>query len=228
MVPKTQHLVSLFSKKITARFVFFDFGSVLPSVKLDYQAMFETAEIGNKRANRTLTPELRAGQLPRTQSCPEKTLRFRLLPPQPSRALARCGWLIRKGQLYQYPRIFVLLVTRYAARGIAHAACAPRAQLTWTLTLILSLKGRGVTQSSAVPKAVLNHSVSDDTRRNKNSQTLRAFRAENPAGRQPAGILREARGRMTACRCGGICGNTCVRLGYKCEPGLLTTAQMVR
>jgi hypothetical protein len=40
-----------FSQKISARFVLFHFGSVLPSVKLDYQAMFETAEIGDKRAN---------------------------------------------------------------------------------------------------------------------------------------------------------------------------------
>jgi hypothetical protein len=49
MVPKG--LVSLFSQKISARFVLFHFGSVLPSVKLDYQAMFETAEIGGKRAD---------------------------------------------------------------------------------------------------------------------------------------------------------------------------------
>ena len=35
-----------------------------------------------------------------------------------------------------------------AARGIAHAACAPRARLTRTLTLILSLTGRGILQSS--------------------------------------------------------------------------------
>jgi hypothetical protein len=81
MVPKAQHLVSLFFQKISAGFVLFHFGSVLPAVKLDYQAMFETAEIGDKRANRTLTPELRAGQLPRTQSRPKKTLRFRLLAP---------------------------------------------------------------------------------------------------------------------------------------------------
>ena|ERR1700730_7148926 len=51
MVPKAQHLVSLFPQKITSRFVLFHFGSVLPSVKLDYQAMFETAEIGDKRAD---------------------------------------------------------------------------------------------------------------------------------------------------------------------------------
>ena len=35
-----------------------------------------------------------------------------------------------------------------AARGIAHAACAPGARLTGTLTLILSLIGRGILQSS--------------------------------------------------------------------------------
>src|SRR5690242_10992953 len=81
VVPKTQHLVSLFSQKISARFVLFHLGSVPPSVKLDYQAIFETAEIGDKRANRTLTPELRAGQLPRAQSRPQKTLRFRFLAP---------------------------------------------------------------------------------------------------------------------------------------------------
>ena len=34
--------------------------------------------------------------------------------------------------------------------------------------------------------------------------------------------------RMTACGCKGICRNTSVRLGYKCEPGLLTTPQVVR
>jgi hypothetical protein len=51
VVPKTQLLVSLFSQKISARFVLFHLGSVLPSVKLDYQAMFETAEIGDKRAH---------------------------------------------------------------------------------------------------------------------------------------------------------------------------------
>jgi len=81
MVPNAQHLVSLFSQKISSRFVLFHFGSVLPSVKLDYQAMFETAEIGDKRANRALTPELRAGQLPRAQSRPKKTLCFRFLAP---------------------------------------------------------------------------------------------------------------------------------------------------
>ena|ERR1700730_15769526 len=65
MVPKAQHLfVSLFSQKISSRFVLFSaarlgkyivalfsFGSLLPSVKLDYQAIFETAEIGDKRAD---------------------------------------------------------------------------------------------------------------------------------------------------------------------------------
>ena len=51
MVPNAQHLVSLFSQKISARFVLFHFGSVLHSVKLDYQAMFETAEIGDKRTD---------------------------------------------------------------------------------------------------------------------------------------------------------------------------------
>jgi hypothetical protein len=52
MVPKTQHLVSLLSEEITFRFVlfFFHFASVLPAVKLDYQSMFETAEIGDKTA----------------------------------------------------------------------------------------------------------------------------------------------------------------------------------
>jgi hypothetical protein len=44
VVPKTQHLVSLFSQKLTACFVLFHFGGVFPSVKLDYQAMFDTAE----------------------------------------------------------------------------------------------------------------------------------------------------------------------------------------
>ena len=96
MVPKTQHLVSLFSQKLTACFVLFRFGGVLPSVKLDYQAMFDTAEIGNERANRTLTPELRAGQLSRTQARPKKQLRFRLFPPQPSRVLAWRRWLIHE------------------------------------------------------------------------------------------------------------------------------------
>jgi hypothetical protein len=33
---------------------------------------------------------------------------------------------------------------KHAARGIAHAVCARRARLTTTLTLILSLKGRGI------------------------------------------------------------------------------------
>ena len=51
VVPNAQHLVSLFSQKISSRFVLFHFGSVLHSVKLDYQAMFETAEIGDKRAH---------------------------------------------------------------------------------------------------------------------------------------------------------------------------------
>ncbi len=51
MVPKTQHLVSLFSQKLTACFILFRFGGVLPSVKLDYQAMFDTAEIGNERVD---------------------------------------------------------------------------------------------------------------------------------------------------------------------------------
>jgi hypothetical protein len=37
---------------------------------------------------------------------------------------------------------------KHAARGIAHATYAPRARLTMTLTLILSLKWRGVTQRS--------------------------------------------------------------------------------
>jgi hypothetical protein len=105
VVPKAQHLVSLFSQKLTACFVLFRFGGVLPSVKLDYQAMFETAEIGNERANRTLTPELRAGQLSRTQARPKKQLRFRLFPPQPSRVLAWCVGLSTEATLYQYRRI---------------------------------------------------------------------------------------------------------------------------
>ncbi len=38
---------------------------------------------------------------------------------------------------------------KHAARGIAYAACAPRARLIMTLTFILSLmKRRGFTQSS--------------------------------------------------------------------------------
>jgi hypothetical protein len=53
----------------------------------------------DKRADRTLTLELRAGQLPRAQSRPKKTLRFRFLAPQPSCAFAWCGWLIHESQL---------------------------------------------------------------------------------------------------------------------------------
>jgi hypothetical protein len=79
-------------------------------VKLDYQAMFETAEIGDKRANRILTPELRAGQLPRAQSRPKKTLRFRFLVPQPSRAFAWCGWPIHEAN-FNGSMDFVLLTT---------------------------------------------------------------------------------------------------------------------
>ena len=43
---------------------------------------------------------------------------------------------------------------KHAARGIAHAACAPYARLIMTLTLILSLKGRGVKQSSLIREIV--------------------------------------------------------------------------
>jgi hypothetical protein len=43
--PKTQHLVSLFSQKITSPFVFFHFVSVLLSVKFDYQSMFATYDV---------------------------------------------------------------------------------------------------------------------------------------------------------------------------------------
>jgi hypothetical protein len=88
VVPKAQRLVSLFSQKITSRFVLFHFGSVLLAVKFDYQSIFETAEIGNKRTDsergsqtrplgsaalrldRPLPPELGAGQPSCTQSRP--------------------------------------------------------------------------------------------------------------------------------------------------------------
>ncbi len=146
MVPKTQHLVSLLSEKITSRLC--HFGSVLLSVKLDYQSMFETVEIGNKRTNfergsqtrplgsaaLRLVSDIDAGTSRRTPAAQAVATKENApLPFAPTAAVVRARevWMAyHEGQLYQHPRIFMLLPSRFRIRRArrAHVACAiPRA-----------------------------------------------------------------------------------------------------
>jgi hypothetical protein len=144
MVPKAQHLVSPFSQKIRSRFVLFHFGSVLPSVKLDYQAMFETAEIGNERTDserdsRTrplgfaalrLVSDIDAGTSRRTTAARAIGPKENAPLPFPRTAAVvriRVVWMAypRMSTLPVYRRIpaFRHVASKYAARGITHATC---------------------------------------------------------------------------------------------------------
>ena len=72
----------------------------------------------------------------RARNRAKKTLRFRLLPAQPSCAFAWSGWLIHEAKFNSIDAssAFRRVASKYAARGIAPATCARRARLTMTLT----------------------------------------------------------------------------------------------
>ncbi len=155
VVPNAQHLVSRFSQKICSRFVLFHFGRVLPSVKLDYQAMFETTEIGDKRIDSERDSQTRplgsaalravsdidAGTSRRTTAARAIAPKENAPLPFP-RAVAvvriRVVWMAypRRATLpvSTHFRVYSHVAPKYAARGTAHATCARRARLTMTLT----------------------------------------------------------------------------------------------
>ena len=157
-IPESKNPVALRLKKRGADFIFPGLLDMLRPIEFDDEPTLSRAEIRKVRPNRMLTAKFGAIHLPGSQMVPQDSFRVGLLATQATSVLLR-----RFDRAHRFRMFASHREKTSAKRNRILTRALNKARCTRTLTLILSLTGRGNSNRDSAVTRHRQYKVSDST-----------------------------------------------------------------